>query len=284
MWEAHVILDKQLIVNADDLGIDSRINEGIAYACRFGIVRSVSIVAGGRKFDEGLSLLSGLRGIGIGVHLCLVAEKPVLHAGMLPSLVDGQGMFLGDHRRFILKWLTGRIDLAEVELELEAQIRKVQGHGVKPTHLDSHQYIHLIPEVLEIVIRLAVKHDIRWVRYPEALRNPGRVTGNGFLKKAWSAWFAKAGVQQLDRARLRHPDHSYAVDMSGHLNKAVLMGHLRHMEEGVNDLTCHPGYFPESPAYRGWRYGWEEEMKSLADPEVASLVDALKIGLGNYAH
>jgi len=50
------------------------------------------------------------------------------------SLVDENGYFHHD-------WTaTTRIDPKEVELELRAQIDRAYAMGVRPTHLDSHQY------------------------------------------------------------------------------------------------------------------------------------------------
>ncbi|MBF0331173.1 MAG: ChbG/HpnK family deacetylase [Candidatus Omnitrophica bacterium] len=283
MWGVF-IKEKYLIVNADDLGLDSNINKGIAQCCRQGIVRSVSIVAGGRKFDEALVLMKDLPAVGIGVHLCLVEEKPVLSATAVSTLVDAQGKFPRDYRHFIFKLVMGKIRLSEAELEFEAQIRKVLDSGIKPTHLDAHQYLHLLPGVLEIVLRMAVKYDIKWIRYPSGIKNTDGFMRKGAVKKAWIAFHDAPAAQKIAESGLRRPDHSYGADTTGHLNKAALLSHLRHIVDGTNDLTCHPGRRPEDPLYLAWHYQWEEEMKALSDPEVAAAVNSLKIRLGNYAY
>jgi hypothetical protein len=55
------------------------------------------------------------------------------------------------------------------------------------------------------------------------------------------------------------------------------------MKAGVNDLVCHPGYFPKASGCRQWNYGWEAELNALRDVEVITLMKAQKIRLGNYA-
>ena len=54
-------------------------------------------------------------------------------------------------------------DLKEIEKEFQAQIEKISTF-VKPTHIDSANYIHAIPEIFEIVCKLAQKYDIPYVR------------------------------------------------------------------------------------------------------------------------
>ncbi len=282
MLEA-VIGEKYLVVNADDFGIDTRINSGIAHACRAGIVRSVSVVAGGQKFNEALDLIKDLPGIGVGVHLCLVAEKPVLPSVNLPSLVGKDGCLHPSYRHFLLRLCTGRIDLREVELELESQITKVMAKGIRPTHLDSHQYVHLFPDILDVVVRLAVKYGIKWIRYPGRLNGGARFTCRGALKKSWLLFSAQAQMQKINKNGVHFPDFSYAVEQSGHLEKRVLKACLGRLNEGVNDITCHPGFSPDNMAYARWGYRWEGESAALTDPDIIQMVIASKVTLGNYA-
>ena len=55
-------------------------------------------------------------------------------ADKVPSLVDENGYFHHDWEQ------NEHIDAKEVEIELRAQIERALAMGVRPTHLDSHQY------------------------------------------------------------------------------------------------------------------------------------------------
>ena len=52
----------------------------------------------------------------------------------------------------------------EVHREMEAQIARVLHAGIRPTHLDSHQHVHLMPGVFDITLDLAEAYKIRVVR------------------------------------------------------------------------------------------------------------------------
>lgn len=275
--------EKILVVNADDFGLDREINRGIALSCRQGIVRSVSLVAGGEAFDDAIGLLGGLPGTGAGVHLCLVGERPVSPVNMLPTLVDGEGWLPASYRDFLFRLWTGRISLPEVGIELEAQVRKVLDRGVRPTHLDSHQYLYFIPAILRIVMGLSQKYGIGWLRYPLCPERTGGPTLDGGLKLLWIKVFGRAQAREIRMDGRGLPDRSYGVEAGGRLDLDAITGCLRGLGEGVNDLTCHPGYLPSTRRYDGWHYHWEKELAALTDPAVAGLADSLKIKLGNYA-
>jgi len=51
---------KYLIVTADDLGLTKSINEGIAGACRDGVVTAVSVIPTGDAVDDALGLIKEL--------------------------------------------------------------------------------------------------------------------------------------------------------------------------------------------------------------------------------
>jgi predicted glycoside hydrolase/deacetylase ChbG (UPF0249 family) len=60
--------------------------------------------------------------------------------------------------------------MEEVERELRAQIRRAREAGLRPSHLDSHQHVHMLPRVALLVARLASENGVRAVRYPRQRR------------------------------------------------------------------------------------------------------------------
>ncbi len=274
--------EKYLIINADDFGLDAGINRGIAHSCRHGIVKSVSIVAVGRKFDEAIGFLQDLPGVGAGVHLCLVAERPALSVVLVPSLVGEDGVFFPDYRYFVFRLLAGWVKLREVEAELDAQIRMVVDKGVKPTHLDSHQYLHLIPGIFEIVMKLSVKYGIKWIRYPSLDQSYPGFSFQGLSKRAWLLLFSRVQGKAMRERNICVPDHFFAFGTGGYLDKKMLKSYICQVSEGINDVACHPGYLPENPAYYRWKYRWEREVEALTDPDILRCVNQLGIKLGNY--
>src|SRR4051794_14595620 len=144
----------KLIVNADDLGLCEAVNEGIVQAHQNGIVTSASIMANGSAFDHAIRLCKLVPSLDLGVHLTLVEEEPLRQASTIPSLIDGGGRIHPDATIFAKKYVSGAIRLSEVWSELDAQIQKVVSRGVSVSHLDSHQHVHALPQILRIVREL----------------------------------------------------------------------------------------------------------------------------------
>jgi len=278
----HPIRNRYLIINADDFGLDQGINRGILHACREGVVRSVSLAAVGEAFDDAVCILKGMDGIGVGAHLCLVAEKPVLPAASLPSLVDKTGRFHAGIGHLLSRFWSGRVRMDEIEKELAAQLGRICDQGINVTHIDGHQYIQLVPEILRVMIGLARKYRIRWVRYPSGPLMSGHANWPGLAKRLWSGVFAGRHVEMIRKAGLRCPDLSHGWEITGCLRKQNIDEIMKRVTSGVNDLVCHPGERPALGRYHSWKYAWEREMGIFADPDLARLVATHNIKLANY--
>ena len=104
----------------------------------------------GAAVEEASQLARQNPELGIGIHITLVAEKPVLPLDKVSTLVDEQGHFHADHMVFIKKYVQGQIDKGQLYAECEAQIVKAMSLGLNITHLDSHQHLHTLPGVTEM--------------------------------------------------------------------------------------------------------------------------------------
>lgn len=152
---------KLVIVHADDLGMTHSVNAASIKGLETGLVTSASIMVPCPWFPEMADYAKAHPEADFGLHLTLTSERvfyrwgPVAPRDKVPSLVDLNGYF---H----LDWTeTTRIDAKEVELELRAQIDKAIAMGVRPTHLDSHQYrlFENGKDIFESVLRVA--HDYK---------------------------------------------------------------------------------------------------------------------------
>ncbi|MFA5156886.1 MAG: ChbG/HpnK family deacetylase [Candidatus Omnitrophota bacterium] len=271
-------MSRSLIVNADDFGLDNRINQGIAECCSSGIVRSISLVANGPAFEHALSLARQMPDTGIGVHLCLVNEKPLL-AGMAGQ----NGLLPQDCYRLFFKLCSRRLNLLDVEQELDAQIKKILDSGITPTHLDSHQYTHLIPAIFDIVMRLGKKYNIKWIRCPRGWRRARGASSADLFKKTYLALFSRRRIEALKGNGFRCADISFGFTGSGRLSEQAVREFLQRFGSGMADLACHPGYLPQSGKYRAWGYCWEEEAAVLKSKGIRTLIEKLNISLTNYA-
>jgi predicted glycoside hydrolase/deacetylase ChbG (UPF0249 family) len=194
-----------LIVNADDLGETAEITRGILECVDAGVVTSTTILANMPATPLALREAAARgRRASFGVHLNL-CEGPALTRA--PSLAPG-GTLL-PKRAQAARALTGRLDLAEVETELRAQIACVAEAGVQISHLDSHKHLHQLPGVADVVVGLAHEFGVERVRCtldapaPAGARLPS--TLSGWLRRR----LARRLGRRLAASSLRHPARTF---------------------------------------------------------------------------
>lgn len=277
---------KQLIVNADDLGLTSGVNRGILQAFQAGIVTSASLLVTGSAFEEAVALARQNPELDVGLHLTLVEERAVLRRDLLPTLVDEMGRFPRTSAEFIRRAVLGRISWHEVEREITAQIALFQETGLRLSHLDSHQHLHMFPPVFQIVNRLTRGMDNVWIRNPVG---PWRKS----LGVRMGRWVRQLGlnltclsVRALPGLSLpKMPDGMYGFEVSGCLTRSALEQILRKLPDGLHELVCHPGEDDADTRtrYSHWGYRWAEELEALTAPETRVVLNEEKIALTSFA-
>jgi len=274
----------RLIVNADDLGLDESVNDGILLAHQRGIVTSASLLPAGPAFEHALGLCRGCPTLDLGVHLTLVDERPASNGAEIPSLVDQRGR-LCDRAALLRRYAAGRISADQIERELRAQIARVVETGLHVSHLDSHQHLHMLPMVFSIVEELAHMFGIG------ALRLPGeRVRSHMFhsitraprvLKLEALRALSLAARQRLSLAA---PDHFFGFYAGGRLEQRALAAVLRALPpRGVSELMCHPGLRQLGGRYASWGYRWPVELAALTDERTRRVVEEEGIDLVDFA-
>ena len=84
-----------MIINADDFGLTSAVNEEVVRCIENGIVTSTSLIACGGAADEAVRLAKGFgKSTSLGVHLTLDSETPVSDPVTIPTIVSKRGTLL----------------------------------------------------------------------------------------------------------------------------------------------------------------------------------------------
>jgi predicted glycoside hydrolase/deacetylase ChbG (UPF0249 family) len=143
---------KHLIVNADDFGVTTGVNEGIAEAHVDGVVTSASLVVTAPAARDAAERALALPDLSIGLHWTGDGEY-------------GPTVDLGD---------SNAVE-AEIDRQLEAFVDLV---GAPPTHVDSHHHVHLEEQVMPIFIR-------RFSGQGTPVRGDGRVALVGGFYAQW---------------------------------------------------------------------------------------------------
>jgi len=208
-----------LIVNADDLGLSPAVNEGIFVAHERGIVTSATLMVRQAAAPMAAAALPARPGLGVGLHLDL-----------------GQWDYAaGEWMQAYSRCDTESADAVEAECRAQLDLfRRLLGRD--PTHLDSHQHVHLSEPTATVVAGIADELGVplrgREVRYE-----------GGF--------YGQSGRGE------KYPEGIEAASL------IALIGSL---PAGWSEVGCHPaaGPVPES-SYDSERV---VELRTLCDPQV----------------
>jgi hopanoid biosynthesis associated protein HpnK len=276
---------RRLIVHADDFGISERVNEGIVEAHRNGILTSASLIASGEAFEHAIGLSRATPTLDVGVHLTLVDEEPVAAVDAVRTLLDSDGRFYPRAATFMKRYLSGAISLAEIRCELDAQIAKVIAHGVRATHLDGHQHLHMVPGIRRAVGELARKYGISFIRYPREAVKLYMLHDKHSLGRLPQLLILNAFCAFARTSDATRPDHFCGFFYGGRLSKENLMTVLEHLpKNGICELMCHPGLSDPHSRYAHWGYRWQDERDALTDKDVKDHLRARGVELISYAN
>lgn len=151
---------QRVIINADDFGLSHEENRTILGAFQQGLISSATLMANMPAFEEACALTRehDLHGR-IGLHFNLTYGRPLSAAiRNQPRLCNAAGEFdltLPRHRL----WLPASTRRA-IEAELRAQWQRCLEQGIRPSHIDSHQHVHNILPVGEVVARFAGRQGV----------------------------------------------------------------------------------------------------------------------------
>ena len=277
---------KKLIVNADDFGLHTEVNKAVIKGYQQGCIRSTSLMPTGAAVDEACELARENPGLGIGIHITLVAERPVLPVEKVATLVDENGYFHADHMVFIKKYLLGEIDNGQLYAECEAQIARAMSLGLNVTHLDSHQHLHTLPGVTPICLELMKKYHIHRMRYPgEAFAFTGGYDA-GLFRRVAKCGLTVCAMLARRRAKcynIMMPEHFFGMLAGGHMEERYFLNILRALPDGVSEIMVHPGCnAADLGSVYDWQYHWEDELASVTSLETMRYLKEHEIELVSF--
>ena len=245
---------RRLIVNADDLGRTSGINEGIFAAHQKGLVTSATLMVIYPAAEEAADSMDHYPDLGVGLHVQMSGGTPLLSPETVPSLVDDEG-------RFPAK-LEGLIDIApdQVRVEVEAQFERfLELTGHLPTHLDGHHHCLRHPLVGEALIQVARQWQLPIRRASSQVAD----------------WLYQTGVPTTD---------VFVEDFYGtEARLDALLQMFEAMDPGTTEIMCHPGLSDDGlrndSSYSDQR---EEELAILSHPDVLRAVKTHDIHLTHF--
>jgi chitin disaccharide deacetylase len=280
---------KQLVVNADDLGMTPGVNRAIVEAHRNGIVTSVSLLANGAAFEDAVAALRQCPRLSVGLHVNLTEGKPAGPAAK--PLVDHSGCFHSPGA-LAIRLSVGAITMSDLEAEISAQAQRATRAGITLSHFDSHHNIHLHPRAASALASVAERMNVPWIRFrgqrpvlPWMLREAGLLRLRDHARHLVAMLGARATASSEDG---RHPPRWIvgAPQLLSASPRQLFGALVRSFEEGITEWVCHPGYADNDlrailPAAAAERR--EVELRVLTDPECRATLKAAGIELTSYA-
>ena len=226
---------KYLIVNADDFGQSPGVNRGVIKAHEHGVVTSASLMTRWPATEEAARYAREHPKLSVGLHLDL--GEWAHRAGSWEALYS---VVMLDDTEAVMK---------EIAVQLATFRRLV---GKDPTHIDSHQHVHLREPTRSAVIDAARSLSIP----ARDLNSPAHYCGNFYGQTA-------EGAPLLD-----------------FIGVEALVNVLKGLPEGVTEIGCHPADTIDlDTMYRAERL---EELRVLCDRRIRRTMDALDIELCSF--
>lgn len=234
----------RLILNADDFGAATAVNEAVQFLAERGSITSASLLATGVAAAEAVRIAYGSPGLAVGLHLAFVELPSALPAGSAPHLAPA-GQLHAWPARVALGALLSRPWREELLREAQAQLHKYLEWRMPRDHLDTHLHLAAVPPVLAVVEELAVRHGFCGVRVPRdhlaLCRRAGYVpTLRERLQCTAMELVGGLHARRLECWGLIVPQRSLGFLRSGRLTEAYLVNLVRALPPGSWELHCHP--------------------------------------------
>ena len=229
------MLKRYLIVNADDFGQSPGITRGIVEAHEHGIVTSTSLMT---------------RWLGAGEAALYAKKYPMLSVGLHLDL--GEWIFR-DGRWIPFYTVVALDDKSAVEREVSSQLDAFRYLvGREPTHINSHQHVHMREPVRTIALRVCEKLGI-------PLRDL---------------------CPQINYFKKFYGQSAEGLPLPEKIGAETLLDVLSNLPYGLTVLICHPGDATDlDTVYQTER---QSELKVLCDSRVRALIDKLGIKLCSF--
>lgn len=284
MRPAAGVMDKFLVVTADDFGLDESVNDAVEQAARAGTLTAASLMVAAPAAADAVRRARALPQLNVGLHLTLADGRAQLPPHEIPRLVDAHGRF-GDRLAFDgLRYFALPGARRQLEAEIRAQFAAFAATGLKLDHVNAHKHLHLHPTVLALVLEIGAEYGLAAVRVPaEPLWYARRVSTGAWLGALGLAPWLALMKRRLASARVAHNDQVFGIAHSGAMDEARLLEILARLPPGATEIYLHPATRSGeaiAPSMRGYRHA--DELAALLSTRVRDAVATTRARRGGF--
>ncbi len=239
-------------------------NEGVVLGIREGRISSASALVNFDASSEALGLAK-THAIDIGWHINLTLGQPVSDPRSIPSLVTTDGYF-HSLPSLLIRSFWGKIKREDVARELGLQYEAFTKAGLRPSHADGHQHVHVFPMIRDVVGEIARREKIPFVRVPAE-------RGSLFLPRRLVRLFFHLITVNLDFGVPSVPFYGFTLGNKTHGLEAWA-SLLDRIEADKAEVMVHPAKKYADDDYHGDDFPGdrEAELRLLTSPEFGELL------------
>ena len=277
--------ERSLIITGDDFGFSGGVNRAIIEAHEAGVLTNASLMVAGEAFEGAVSLARQHPRLAVGLHLVLSDLRAALPARRIPHLVDGRGKFSSNLFTAGFRYQCHPAAARELRAEIRAQLEKFRRTGLRLSHVDGHQQMHMTPIVLRELVRLAGEFGIRAIRIPsEEFRLALRVDRSGFWEKgSLSVAFGMLrsyAANRLKPAGICFPNRVYGLLQSGRMTEDYLLKLIPQIRSDRVEIYVHPTTDDRDADPKG---ASRSQLDALLSGRVRQALDSAGFRLSTYA-
>jgi len=247
----------RIVTNADDFGQDDDTTRATIECFENGSLTSATIMVNMPRAAAAIAYAKSRPDLSFGVHLTYVLgvgnEAPVSDAAKLATLCGPDGLFKPSNRTRI-DAILGKLSMAEIARETEAQLGRLRDSGVSISHVDSHGHLHRFAVFQAALREVLPRFNIRRVRSAQ----------NVYLRKLLKSpnyWYGPIWCRQI-RGRFTTTTHFYMPTSAWDREWwNPLLDRMPALERGGDtiEVGVHPGYA------EAWRIEERTGLASFAD-------------------
>ena len=255
---------RRLIVTVDDFGLSIPVNVAIERGHREGIVTAASLMVAEPAAADAVARARENPSLGVGLHVVVVAGRPLLPPERIPDLVGRDGLFSNELARAGMKYFFRPGIGRQLEAEIRAQFEAFRATGLRLDHVNAQCHYHLHPTVLGLILEMARDYGRPPMRVPAEPGGPPLLAPFLALMKA-----------RMRAYGITYNDHVFGFRDTGHMTEERVLRHLAALPAGTTEMYFHaaterwPGIAADLAAYQ-----LEDEFAALVSPRVADAVRA----------
>ena len=273
--------NKNFILNADGFGLSKHENQAVLEGYINGFLTSASLCVNSDAFNSAVhDIIPDCPNLGVGIQLNILTNKALTPCSLLTNSnneFDKSFWYVFFNRK-------KQELLTQIETEFKAQIEKAKNE-TKICHINSKGHIHAIPEVFEIVCKLATEYDSPYIRtcfeelyfVPQIITHINLTYFRNLITWGFLQRFSKHNKKIAKKYNIKTNDYIIGINYKNLMSKEAIESGLRMLDQDcIVECVINPCKYGKT------RNNRTEEFLLTQDMTFKDTISRLGYNLTNY--